>query len=201
MKIICVTNRLLCKNDFLEQIEKICKSNVYAIILREKDLNNENYEKLFVDCQKICEKYNIPLFVNSKIDVAIKLNCKNIQLSFKDFLNNKDKLNLFDNVGISIHSLQEATIIEEWKVRRLEELNKKIFLIVGHIFETECKKGLEPKGTKFLKDICDNVKLPVFAIGGITSKTVNQLKNINIEGVCLMSTFMKKVEWFNSLTA
>jgi thiamine-phosphate pyrophosphorylase len=195
MKIICVTNRLLCENNFLEQIEKICKSNVYAIILREKDLDNENYERLFIDCQKICKKYNIPLFVNSKTDVAIKLNCKNIQLSFKDFLNNKDKLSLFDNVGVSVHSLQEATSIEEWKIRKLEEWKKNIFLIAGHIFKTECKKGLEPKGTKFLKDICDNVNFPVFAIGGINSKTINQLKNINIEGVCLMSTFMKKVEW------
>jgi thiamine-phosphate pyrophosphorylase len=192
MKTICVTNRLLCKNNFLEQIEKICKSNVYAIILREKDLDNENYEKLFIDCQKICKKYNIPLFVNSKTDVAIKLNCKNIQLSFQDFLINRDKLNLFDNVGVSVHSLQEATNIEEWKIRRMEEWKKNIFLIVGHIFETDCKKGLKPKGTKFLRDICDNVNLPVFAIGGINKKTINQLKNINMEGVCLMSYFMEQ---------
>ena len=193
MKIICVTNRLLCENNFFKQIEKICKSNVYAIILREKDLDNESYEKLFIDCNKICRKYNIPLFVNSKIDVAIKLNCKNIQLSFKDFLDNQNKLKFFDNIGVSVHSLKEATIVEEWKIRRLEELKKKIFLIVGHIFETNCKKGLEPKGTEFLKNICDNVQLPVFAIGGINDQTMNKLKNINMEGCCLMSLFMKKI--------
>jgi len=192
MKIICVTNRLLCKNDFLEQIEKICSKNIYAIILREKDLDDKSYENLFIDCNKICKKYNISLFVNSKINIAIKLNCKNIQLSFQDFFINQDKLNLFDNIAVSVHSLQEATIVEDWKIGRKKGVGKNIFLIVGHIFETDCKKGLKPKGTKFLKDICNSVKIPIFAIGGINEQTINQLKKINIEGICLMSSLMKK---------
>lgn len=188
MKKICVTDRLLCKNNFLEQIEKICKEEVYAIILREKDLDDESYEKLFVDCNEICKKYNIPLFINSKISVAIKLNCKNIQLSFSDFLNNSDKLNLFDTIAVSVHSLSEALVLQKY----VDDTNQKVFIIAGHIFETDCKKGLIPRGTEFLKEICDNVKILVFAIGGINDKTIKQLKDINIEGVCLMSAFMLK---------
>lgn len=183
MKTICVTNRLLCKNDFFEQIEIICKKNIYGLILREKDLDDITYEKFAVKCNAICKKYNVLFFINTKINIAQKLKIKNIQLSFKDFLNNKNILNSFDNIAVSVHSLKEATIVEEWK--------KKVFLIVGHIFETDCKKGLKPKGTKFLRKICDNVKLPVFAIGGINEKNISQLTDINIEGVCLMSAFMK----------
>ncbi|MBQ3943532.1 MAG: thiamine phosphate synthase, partial [Elusimicrobia bacterium] len=37
-----------------------------------------------------------------------------------------------------------------------------------------------------------NVTVPVFAIGGINEKTIKQLKDINIEGICLMSSLMKK---------
>ena len=188
MKKICVTNRLLCKNNFLEQIEKICKEKVYAVILREKDLDDESYEKLFVDCNEICKKYNIPLFVNNKIDVATKLNCENIQLSYDDFLKNPDKLHLFDTVAVSVHSLSEALVLQKY----VDETNKKVFIIAGHIFETDCKKGLIPKGIEFLKEICDNVEIPVFAIGGINDKTIKQLQNINIEGVCVMSGFMLK---------
>ena len=188
MKKICVTNRMLCKNNFFEQIEKVCKQEVYAIILREKDLDDESYENLFINCKNICKKYNIPLFINSKISVAIKLNCKNIQLPFTDFLNNPDKLNLFDNIAVSIHSLSEALTVE----KVVEQTNQNIFLITGHIFETDCKKGLAPRGTEFLKEICDNVEIPVFAIGGINDKTIKQLKDIKLEGVCLMSAFMLK---------
>lgn len=184
MKIICVTNRLLCKSNFFEQIEFICKRNIHALILREKDLDEKTYEEFARKCNDICKKYNILFFINTKINIAKKLKIKNIQLSFKDFLNNKDILSSFDNIGVSVHSLQEAIMVENF--------GKNVFLIVGHIFETDCKKDLQPKGTDFLKEVCHNVKIPVFAIGGINEKTINQLKGINIEGVCLMSTLMKK---------
>lgn len=186
MKIICVTNRLLCKNNFFEQIELICKKNLYGLILREKDLDDKTYESFAVKCNDICKKYNVLFFINSKIKIAQELNIKNIQVSFKDFSDNKDILNSFDNVAVSIHSLTEAIVVEKF----FEQTKQNIFLIAGHIFKTDCKKGLKPKGTTFLKEICDNTKIPVFAIGGINKKTINQLKDINIEGVCLMSSLM-----------
>lgn len=188
MKIIGITNRLLCENDFFEQIENICKENLYGLILREKDLNDKTYEEFAIKCNNICKKYNVLFFINTKINVAKKLKIKNIQVSFKDFLTNRDVLNSFDNVAISIHSLSEAIVVEKF----FEQTKQNIFLIAGHIFETDCKKGLKPRGTEFLKEICNNAKLPIFAIGGINKETIKQLKNINIEGVCLMSSIMKK---------
>ena len=188
MKTICVTNRLLCKNNFFEQIENICKEDLYALILREKDLDDETYEKFAVKCNDICNKNNVLFFINTKINIAQKLKIKNVQVSYKDFITNKDILNSFVNVTVSIHSLSEALIIQ----RFVEQTKQNIFLIAGHIFETDCKKGLQPRGTDFLKEICANVTVPVFAIGGINEKTIKQLKDINIEGVCLMSALMKK---------
>ena len=188
MKIIGITNRLLCENDFFEQIENICKENLYGLILREKDLNDKTYEEFAIKCNNICKKYNVLFFINTKINVAKKLKIKNIQVSFKDFLTNGDILKSFDNVAISIHSLSEAIVVEKF----FEQTKQNVFLIAGHIFETDCKKGLKPRGTEFLKEICNNAKLPIFAIGGINKETIKQLKNINIEGVCLMSSIMKK---------
>ena len=188
MKIIGVTNRLLCKNDFFEQIEYICKQNLYALILREKDLDDKTYEEFAVKCNDICTKNNVLFFINTKIHIAQKLKIKNIQVSFENFVNNKESLNSFDTVAVSVHSLSEALTVQKF----VEETSQNIFLIAGHIFETDCKKGLEPRGIEFLKEICANVEIPVFAIGGINQTTIKQLKGINIEGVCLMSELMKK---------
>ena len=188
MKTVCITNRLLCKNDFFEQIEYICKENLYALILREKDLDDKTYEDFAVKCNDICTKNNVLFFINTKIHIAQKLKIKNIQVSFENFVNNKESLNSFDTVAVSVHSLSEALTVQKF----VEETSQNIFLIAGHIFETDCKKGLEPRGIEFLKEICANVEIPVFAIGGINQNTIKQLKGINIEGVCLMSTFMKK---------
>ena len=188
MKIIGVTNRLLCKNDFFEQIEYICKQNLYALILREKDLDDKTYEEFAVKCNDICTKNNVLFFINTKINIAQKLKIKNVQVSFEDFITNKETLNSFDTVAVSVHSLSEALTVQKF----VEETSQNIFLIAGHIFETDCKKGLEPRGIEFLKEICANVEIPVFAIGGIKQNTIKQLKGINIEGVCLMSELMKK---------
>ena len=201
MKFICITNRLLCKNDFFEQIKFVCKKNLYALILREKDLDDKTYEEFAVKCNRICKETNVLFFINTKINIAQKLKINNIQVSFKDFLNNRDILSSFDNIVVSVHSIDEASEVERctdaWmhgciETEKKELIKKNIFLIAGHIFETDCKKGLKPKGTDFLKELCNNVKLPVFAIGGINQNTIKQLKGINIEGVCLMSTLMKK---------
>ena len=188
MKIIGVTNRLLCRNDFFEQIEYICKQNLYALILREKDLDDKTYEEFAVKCNDICTKNNVLFFINTKINIAQKLKIKNVQVSFEDFITNKETLNSFDTVAVSVHSLSEALTVQKF----VEETSQNIFLIAGHIFETDCKKGLEPRGIEFLKEICANVEIPVFAIGGINQTTIKQLKGINIEGVCLMSELMKK---------
>ena len=188
MKIIGITNRLLCKNDFFEQIKLICKENLYALILREKDLDDKTYEEFAVKCNDICKENNVLFFINTKINIAQKLNIKNIQVSFEDFVTKKEVLNSFDTVAVSIHSLSEALTIQKF----VEETNQNIFLIAGHIFETDCKKGLVPKGIEFLKEICANVEIPVFAIGGINQNTIKQLKGINIEGVCSMSELMTK---------
>ncbi len=188
MKTICITNRLLCENDFFEQIEYICKQNLYALILREKDLDDKTYEEFAVKCNDICTKNNVLFFINTKIHIAQKLKIKNIQVSFENFVNNKESLNSFDTVAVSVHSLSEALTVQKF----VEETSQNIFLIAGHIFETDCKKGLEPRGIEFLKEICANVEIPVFAIGGINQNTIKQLKGINIEGVCLMSELMKK---------
>ncbi len=188
MKTVCITNRLLCKNDFFEQIEYICKQNLYALILREKDLDDKTYEEFAVKCNDICTKNNVLFFINTKINIAQKLKIKNVQVSFEDFITNKEILNSFDTVAVSVHSLSEALTVQKF----VEETSQNIFLIAGHIFETDCKKGLEPRGIEFLKEICANVEIPVFAIGGINQNTIKQLKGINIEGVCLMSALMKK---------
>ena len=45
-RIIAVSNRKLCKRPFLEQIERVCKRHPEAVILREKDLTEEEYVTL-----------------------------------------------------------------------------------------------------------------------------------------------------------
>lgn len=179
--IICVTNRLLCKDDFFKRIKEIAKANPYAIILREKDLPSDEYQTLAARCKKIVEEHDVPLIINSNIGAAKNLGIGKIQMPVSLLLKHKDELGDFDLIGVSVHSVQQA---------KQAENHGATFLIAGHIFATECKKGVPPRGLGFLKEICSAVSIPVFGIGGITKYNINQVMEVGAVGGCVMSEFM-----------
>lgn len=179
--LICLTNRELCTDDFLNRINEIAKGKPYAIMLREKDLCLEEYERLAIKVKEICDINEVPLIINQNIQVASKLKLPNIHLSMPDLRKYKNELNQFVNIGASVHSLLEA--------KEAKDLGAS-YLIAGHIFSTDCKKGVPPRGLSFLKEVCDCTSIPVFAIGGITKDKVKDVINAGAAGMCIMSEAM-----------
>ncbi len=180
--IICVTDRLHCQGNFLEKIEQIAEALPYSIILREKDLQLNEYEKLAIEVSRICHSYNVPLVINSHISIAKKIKASNIQLPMEIFLEQREELSNFKNIGVSVHSVEEAKLVEGMGAD---------YIIAGHIFPTDCKKGVPPRGLDFLKIICSAVDIPVFAIGGINGDNIIDVLNCGATGICLMSQLMK----------
>lgn len=179
--IISVTSRLLCKVDFLERIEQIAKARPYSIILREKDLLTGEYEKLAAECLEICSMYKVPLVINSNIEAARKLKIPDVHLTAELFRRYHNELGNFENIGVSVHSVEEAVCAEELGAG---------YLIAGHIFETDCKKGVAPRGLAFLKQVCEAVCIPVAAIGGITPLNAEEVLKAGASGICIMSQLM-----------
>lgn len=183
-KVICISARQH-SNNFLKSIEMIAKSDVEAIILREKDLSEDEYYLLAKNVKEICYKYNKKLIIHNFIDIARKLGIKNIQLPFSKFIAEKNLHRDFESIGTSVHSVDDAVLAEK---------SGADYIIAGHIFATDCKKGLAPRGVEFLKAVCNAVKIPVYAIGGIDDNSVAELSNLNcnnFSGVCVMSALMK----------
>ncbi|HWQ89871.1 MAG TPA: thiamine phosphate synthase, partial [Desulfitobacteriaceae bacterium] len=124
--------------------------------------------------------YNVPLVVNSYIDVAQKLKISNIHLPLELFIKQRTALSIFQ-VGVSVHSAEEAKFAENMGAN---------YLITGHIFPTDCKKGVPSRGLDFLKQVCDSVSIPVFAIGGITQFNFRDVSKAGAHGICIMSQLM-----------
>ena len=182
--VISVTSRADSR-DFFKSIEDIAKSAVEAIILREKDLNEDEYFLLAQKVQKICRKYGKKLVIHNFLDVALKLEIPYIHLPFSKFITLSGSLKGFMQVGTSVHSTDDAVLAEKKGAD---------YVIAGHIFATDCKKGLEPRGIKFLNETCSCVSIPVYAIGGINDNSVLELSKVqkdNFRGVCVMSSLMR----------
>lgn len=84
--------------------------------------------------------------------------------------------------GVSVHSVEDA--------HRAEQCGA-TYLTAGHVFVTDCKKGLAPRGLDFLHEVCSSVKIPVYAIGGINDKNAASCIREGAAGVCVMSGYMR----------
>ena len=169
---------------FLAQVEIIAATNVSAIVLREKDLEETVYEALAKDCITLCTHYNKKLILHSFLESAHRLNQPYIQLSLSQLETYRKAglLSDFAQIGTSVHSVDD--------VRLAEKLGAD-YVFAGNIYETECKAGLAGRGLAFLKEVCDNTCLPVYAIGGMTPDRLPGVLEAGAKGACMMSGFMK----------
>ena len=179
--VICVTHRLLCPDDFLERLDRIAAQHPYAIVLREKDLSESEYEALARDCLRICQKHAVPLNLNSQIAVAQRIGCDGIHLPFHLLLQHKNELEDFSRVGVSLHSPEEAAQLTDTPATYVQ---------AGHVFPTDCKAGVPPRGLSFLRAVCQATDLPVFGIGGITAERYPAVVQTGAAGACIMSGLM-----------
>jgi thiamine-phosphate pyrophosphorylase len=179
--VIYVTNRKLCRDDFLCRIDMLAKKKPHAIMLREKDLEQYEYEALAGKVKSICDINGVSLIVNGHIETASKLGIPCIHLSMASLRVHAAGLEGFTSVGVSVHTASEAKEAQEMGAD---------YLIAGHVFPTDCKKGVPARGLTFLKEVCDSVTVPVFAIGGITKDRIEDVLNTGAKGICIMSEAM-----------
>ena len=64
------------------------------------------------------------------------------------------------------------------------------YITAGHVFETDCKKGLPGRGLDFLRNVCAAVDIPVYGIGGIDADNIVLIRDAGASGACLMSSLM-----------
>ena len=200
IKLNIISNRKLCENENLErQIEKIFlayekkiilkKFEIVSLTLREKDLDKNEYLNLVEKIYPICKKHKINLILHQNYDLNLddRYMIKGLHLSYEIFksLNKNIREGLikkYKRIGVSIHSLDET--------KEVESLGAS-YIVAGHIFETDCKKDLEPRGLKFVEELSSILTIPIFAIGGIDEKNSQSVIDSGAFSVCMMSSLMK----------
>ena len=235
-KIFCITNRKLCKDDFVQTIERVVsedkslqviekalgkeisldknellvssnmkltdedgmKESTFEnisegmtnsnlpkpdmLILREKDLSEEEYFELAKKIKPMCDKAGVEMVIHTYVNVAKKLGVKSIHLPLdKNIMLTEEDKQLFDNIGTSVHSLDDLEKAISMGVT---------YVLAGHIYDTDCKKGLPGRGLEFLQEICNNVRVPVIAIGGINMDRLKEVKDVGASGAAIMSGYM-----------
>ncbi len=172
-KLICITSRILCGGDFVQRVRDILDMGI-PVVLREKDLTEKEYFRLLRSIGRQ------DITAHSFAVAAKEFGCGRIHLPLP--LLERTDISDFELVGSSTHSVEQA--------ERAAELGAS-YITAGHIFATDCKKGLEPHGTGLLTEISQAVSIPVYALGGIAPGNAAECVSAGAHGVCAMSGFMQ----------
>ena len=180
--LLCVTDRALCQASFLDRVAAIAAAQPAGIVLREKDLPEDQYQALAAQALEICQRAGVPCILHTYVSAARALGAAAIHLPLPLLrgLSEAEKA-VFSTIGASCHSVEEA--------REAASLGA-TYLTAGHVFATGCKPGLPGRGLAFLAQVCAAVDLPVYAIGGVGPEHIPALAQAGAAGGCVRSPLM-----------
>ena len=179
---IYMTNRRLCAGDLVERIAVLAALRPSYIILREKDLNSEEYGDLARRAIAACAPFGVTCVLHSFVAVAKALKHPAIHLPMAALRGLPAvERQWFRVLGASCHSVEEAQEAQALGCT---------YVTASHIFPTECKAGVPARGLDFLREVSLAVALPVYALGGVTPENRPACLAAGASGTAIMSAAM-----------
>ena len=182
LRLYLITNRSLFESDnnFLEASEAALMGGVRALQLREKNLTDCELIELGNQLRILTSNYNAKLIMNSRADIAKIIDADGVHLTENSAHANEIKSTFPDLiVGVSTHSLEAAQIAEAKGAD---------YITFSPIYATPSKANYgPPQGLGLLRQVSQEVNLPVLALGGITLHRVSECLEQGAFGVALIS--------------
>ena len=174
----------LTEEKFLGTVEDACRGGVTCVQLREKERCALEYLNLAVKVKQIIDKYNIPLIIDDRVDIAIAADAAGVHVGQSDMpVSAARKL-----MGSSKIVGATAKTVEQAKKAAAEGAD---YLGVGAIFPTTTKVVTIITKVETLNEIAGAVQIPIVAIGGLNSSNIDVLYNSEADGIAVVSAIMK----------
>lgn len=184
LSLYLVTNNSEDEEKFLNIIEESLKGGVSVVQLREKKAETLDFYNLALKVKEITQKYNVPLIINDRIDIALAIDADGVHVGQSDMpaktarsMIGEDKI-----LGVSAANIKEAK-----KAQR----DSADYIGVGAVYPTNTKDNATSVPKKELKEIVKSVDIPVVAIGGITQENAHKLNDCGIDGLSVVSAIME----------
>ena len=169
--------------EFLKIIEEAIKGGTSIVQLREKTASTKDFYQLALKVKEITSKYDVPLLINDRIDIAIAVDSEGVHIGQDDMpadiarkIIGEDKI-----LGVSASTVEEA---------KKAEIDGADYIGSGAVFPTATKDDADSVSKEELKEIVDSIDIPVVAIGGITLENAGTLKDTGIAGFSVVSAIM-----------
>ncbi len=172
------------EEEFLYRVEEACKGGVTLIQLREKERTTREYLDLAERVHEITMKYDIPLIIDDRVDIALAVNADGVHIGQSDMPVHIARKLMGENkiVGATAKTVPQA-------IKACEQGAD--YLGVGAIYPTTTKVKTVLTSVDTLKEIVKAVPIKVNAIGGLNKENIHVLKGSGISGICAVSAIMK----------
>ena len=181
MVLYAITDRHWLNGESLyQQVEKALQGGVTFLQLREKKLDKELFMKEAREIKELCRKYKVPFIINDNVEIAKAIDADGVHLGQSDMEAGdvRKRLGADKIIGVSAKTVEQALLAEKHGAD---------YLGVGAVFSTSTKTDATGVSHETLRDICQAVKIPVVAIGGITKDNVNELSGYGADGIAVIS--------------
>ncbi len=168
-----------CITDLFEVAERAAREGVGMIQIRAKALSAREMSGLVRSVLRVAQESRI--LVNTRTDVALACGAHGVHLPAGSMP--PDTVRRITppgfRIGVSCHTIQELQAAEDEGAD---------FAVYGPVFPS-ITKSLAPIGTEAFREAARSVRLPVYALGGITAQNADQCIAAGAAGVAGISLF------------
>lgn len=181
-----ITDRLgLAPKPLLPQLQSAMQAGVNLVQLREKDLTTRELVELATAAVEASRGSETRIVINDRLDIAMAIGANGVHLGGhsvpvevarrhvgKDFI-----------IGASCHSLDQALAAEAGGAD---------YILLGPVFDTPSKRRYGPPlGLDKLSEVARLLKIPVLALGGVTSDNVKMCLDAGATGIAGIRLFQE----------
>ncbi|WP_353095173.1 thiamine phosphate synthase [Tissierella praeacuta] len=181
-----ITDRELMSTEKLETaVEQGILGGCTLVQLREKDCSSLEFFEIAIKIKEITDKYQVPLIINDRIDIALAVDAAGVHIGQSDIPATITRKLIGDNkiLGVSASNFEEAIKAQS---------DGADYLGIGAMFATGTKTDAKFTPMDELIRIREYIKLPIVVIGGINKNTIDQFKDININGLAVVSAIISE---------
>jgi thiamine-phosphate pyrophosphorylase len=183
-KLYLITDRHATKLPLPQAIRLALQGGVRAVQLREKDLPVRELLALALELRTLTRDFGAKLFINDRVDVAVAIEADGVHLGHQSMPVDAARKVVGEDllIGVSTHNLEEA---------RAAESGGADFITFGPVFDTPSKsKYGDPVGIDSLKQLKNELSIPIIALGGIKSGNISRAMGAGATGVAMISAIM-----------
>lgn len=178
----CMSTVTLC-----EAVEQAILGGCTMIQLREKETAALDFYRLAKDIKQVTDKYDIPLIINDRVDIALSVHAAGVHIGQNDIpafqvrkIIGRDML-----LGVSVSTLREAV---------QAQMDGADYLGVGAMLPTKTKKDAKFVTIEELLAIKQKVRIPIVVIGGIKKENAAGFAKFGVSGLAVVSAIIAQTD-------